>query len=105
MAQSANTPTGEDIAEQLRVLRAEVATLTAMVAKVAADKTSAARETVQSVSEKARTRADQYRQEAGRQATETFDAGQDAVRKHPALALALTLGAGSLLGRAVLRRL
>ena len=105
MAQSADTPTGEDIAQQLRDLHAEVATLTAMVADMAADKASAARETAQSVSEQARTRADQYRQEAGRQASETFDAGQDAVRKYPALAVGFALGAGALLGRTVLRRL
>ena len=91
MTQTTNNTQAETLAEQLDVIRA-------------GEKASDARQTAHSVSEEARARADAYRAKAGQQASDAYEAGQEAVRKNPVLAVGIALGAGVLLGRSVLRR-
>lgn len=104
MTQTHDKPQAEDVAEQLRIIREDVARLASMVADLAADKASTVKDTAQSVSEQARARADAYRETATQNASDAYEAGQAAVRKHPTLAVGLALGAGALLARTVLRR-
>ena len=104
MTQTTNNTQAETLAEQLDVIRADIARLAAMMAERAGEKASDARQTAHSVSEEARARADAYRAKAGQQASDAYAAGQEAVRKNPVLAVGIALGAGVLLGRSVLRR-
>ena len=104
MTQANDNVQAETVAEQLDIIRADIARLASMIADLAADKAHDARQTAKSVSQEARGLADAYRAQASQQASDAYDAGQQAVRKHPVLAVGLALGAGALLGRTVLRR-
>ncbi|MEO1364740.1 MAG: hypothetical protein AAFU86_13305 [Pseudomonadota bacterium] len=104
MTQTTDNAQAETLAEQLDVIRADIARLAAMIADRASEKAGEARQTAHSVSEEARARADAYRAEAGRQDSHAYETGQEAVRKNPVLAVGIALGAGVLLGRSVLRR-
>lgn len=104
MTQTNDNAQAETVAEQLDVIRADMARLAEMIAALATEKAQGAKNTAQTVSQQARERADVYRAEAGQRASAAYEASQDAIRKNPVTAVAVAVGAGVLLGRSVLRR-
>ncbi|WP_281855867.1 DUF883 domain-containing protein [Litoreibacter halocynthiae] len=92
------TPTSDDIAEQLAVLKSDISGLTDIIAEMGKGKASDLSQAANATARAAREQGAEQLERAKERAADLRGQANDFVTKQPATALAIAAGAGFLIG-------